>query len=79
MSDVKPYKESSANKRRATAAETLMIAYAGDVGGVENDMSFNIGDFLADLIHYCIQAGISFEDCLDQAEMHVASERTGRE
>ncbi len=73
------YKNSNANKRRAGHFQKALANYVIDVGGSENPVATNIGDFIADMIHYCIQNNISFETCAENAETHIASERSGRE
>ncbi len=76
-----PYKLSAANKRRgANGAKALAdYTHAMGPGSAENGKACNLGDLLSDLMHFCIQNKIDFYECVDQAEMHIRSEREGRE
>lgn len=65
------------NAKRAARMETILDIYAQASGSglPENtDASDNLTDMLADLLHWCGQKGVEFEEALDRAYVHWANE-----
>lgn len=70
-----PYKEPT-NKDRADHAGDHVAVYTRGRGlDPEVDLQSSIGDFLADLMHFCAEEKIDFDRALRQARRHFHEER----
>jgi hypothetical protein len=56
------------NSKRSDRAEQLLERYSDD------DASTNLGDFLADAMHWCRLKGCDFASILGSAQMHFERE-----
>jgi hypothetical protein len=76
----KPYKLTAMNMKRRRWTEQALATFATATGQtLKHDEPEIVGDFLADLMHYCAQRGIDFEDRLRNGRMHFSEESQGRE
>lgn len=73
------YIPSKKNQQRAAFALTTLRKYKDLTGGKGASREEIIADLLCDLLHYCIQRKLSFEDCLHSAQEHMKVERNGDE
>lgn len=66
---------SEANRVRAARIEIA----CGAVRAYEANDPYVITDLLTDLLHYCQQRAINFEDCVIDARKHFVAESLGEE
>ena len=63
------------NEDRANWADSAICAFALDVGqDPEFEIEEIIGDLLADLMHYCNQKGLNFDELLSRGRDHYECE-----
>jgi hypothetical protein len=84
VDDSKPapitYRRTRMNMRRRQWAHAALSAFGVDTGQhLNTDEQDMVGDLLGDLMHYCEQRDIDFEDRLRSGRMHFDAERTGQE
>ncbi len=60
------------NKDRSGLAQQAVEAFATATGMEAEPEEAVIGDLLCDLMHYCEQNGVEFDDCLGSARMHYS-------
>lgn len=78
--DPNRYRLTQMNVRRKHWAKAALIAFAAQTGQLfEYDENDIIGDFLANLMHYCEQRNVDFDERLRIGRSHFEAERTGRE
>ncbi len=67
------------NTTRAQFAALAVRAFADRVCPGGEEIETLVGDLLANLMHLCDAAGISFDGCLGTANMHYEAEITGED
>lgn len=73
------YRRSNLNLQCAFQARCALAAYAGATGRNLDENDTVVGDFIADLMHYCQQNKIDFKGRLQNGRMHFEAEASGRE
>lgn len=73
------YKKTVPNRKRAKWVRRALEQFCLDVGqDLKVEASDAVGDFLANLMHWCAQNNVDFEVCLRNGQTHFADESAGR-